>query len=233
MPFQIGCAYPTPLGALERIARAVEFAPSAVQVILPDWWPTSLQESVLFLRQAAHTAGTIPLVLYHPPHAKRALSPSELSILCDQIPSLVGLKTGAGDADWYRSMQPVLQRISVFVPGHTLATGFAQGAAGAYSNVACLHPCGAVRWNRLMESDLPQALLIERFLQRFMNQAILPFREQYGHSNMALDKLLAWIGNWSEMSTRLRPPYLGIDPSHAEGLRERARSEIPFLFEED
>lgn len=231
IPFQVGASFPTAQLSLERIRRAAEFQPSAIQVVLPDWWPPTLDESLNFLFRAAEVAGEVPLVLYNPPHAKRVLTPTDFAILCERVPSLVGIKTGAGGDDWYTAMQPLTRRLSVFVPGHTLATGFAHGASGAYSNVACLHPQGAVRWNRLMESDLDEALAQEKKIQRFMTEAILPFRSQHGRSNMALDKLLAWIGNWMEMPMRLRWPYIGIAPSDASGLRERARSEMPFLFE--
>jgi dihydrodipicolinate synthase/N-acetylneuraminate lyase len=233
VPYQIGASFPTPHLSLERIRRAAAFKPSAIQVVLPDWWPPTLDESLNFLLRAAEVAGDVPLILYNPPHAKRVLTPAEFAILCDRLPTLVGIKTGAGGPDWYDAMQPLMKRLSVFVPGHTLATGFSRGAAGAYSNVACLQPGGSVRWNRLMETDLTQALAIEQQIQGFMTNAILPFREKFGRSNMALDKLLAWIGNWSTMDTKLRWPYIGIAPAEATGLRERARREIPFLFENE
>lgn len=231
-PFQIGAAWPTPQESLERISWAVQFAPSAIQVILPDWWPTTIEESIEYLRYASQVAGSIPLVLYNPPHAKRVLTPRELLVVCREIPSLIGIKTAAGDAAWYQAMEPLLRDISVFVPGHTLASGIARGASGSYSNVACLQPRGAVRWNRLMEKNLPKALEWESAIQRFMTQAVLPFREQHGHSNMSLDKLLAWIGRWSGLSTRLRWPYIGIRSSNLEELRQGARRDLPFLFEE-
>lgn len=230
LPFQIGASFPTAQLSLQRVRRAAEFRPSAIQVILPDWWPPALDEAIEFLKRAAEIADPVPLVLYNPPHAKRVLNPQELAAVRDSVPAVVGIKTGAGGEDWYRAMQPLMQRLSVFVPGHTLATGFAQGALGAYSNVACLQPRGAVRWNHLMEANLDEALAQEACIQRFMTKAVLPFREKQGRSNMALDKLLAWIGNWLELPTRLRWPYIGITPEQASGLRERARDEMPFLF---
>ena len=233
MPFQIGASFPTAQLSLQRIRRAVEFHPTAIQVVLPDWWPPTLEESIHFLQRAAESADGIPLVLYNPPHAKRVLLPAEFHAISQRVPALVGIKTGAGDEAWYTAMQPLLGNLSVFVPGHTLATGFAHGAAGAYSNVACLQPRGALRWNRLMHTDLNQALVQEQAIRAFMNAAILPFREIHGRSNMALDKLLAWIGKWMAMPTRLRWPYIGIVPEEAYGLRERARRELPFLFEEE
>lgn len=231
LPFQIGAGSLSPQLSLARIRHAAHLRPSAIQVILPDWYPPSLEESILYLERAAEAAAGVPLVLYNPPHAKRVLQPPELAQVCALIPSLIGLKTGAGDAAWYQAMQPLFGRLSVFVPGHTLATGFARGAAGSYSNVACLAPRGAVCWNRLMHTDLPAAFDIEAQIQRFMTRRILPFRDRHGHSNMALDKLLAWIGDWGSVGTRLRWPYLGVDASHLHSLRQRAREEIPFLFQ--
>lgn len=231
MPFQVGASFPTAQLALERIRRAVQFRPSAIQVVLPDWWPPTLDEAISFLRRAADAAEGIPLVLYNPPQVKLVLNPQQFATISDSVPTIVGIKTAAGGSDWYDAMQPLMKRLSVFVPGNSLATGFARGAAGSYSNVACLHPRGAVRWNRLMETNLPEALEQEKHILRFVIEAILPFREKYGRSNMALDKLLAWTGNWLEMPMRLRWPYLGVTPQEAAGLRERARNEMPFLFE--
>lgn len=230
MPYQIGAACAEPRGTLERVAMARDYAPSAIQVTLPDWWPPTLEESIKFLRRVAETAAHIPLVLYNPPHAKRVLAPHELLAICERVPQVVGIKTGGGGADWYASMQPLMSKLSVFVPGHSLATGVSHGAAGSYSNVACLQPKGAARWNRLMWSDRQKAFEIEISIQRFMASAILPFRDRQQSSNMALDKLLAWIGDWCALPIRLRWPYLGIPSRELEGLRELARREIPFLF---
>lgn len=233
LPFQLGASFPTPQLALERVRRVAGLRPSAIQIVLPDWYPPSLEESIAFLERTAETANGIPLVLYNPPHAKRVLTPEELLTLCDRVPALVGFKLGAGDDIWYLRMAPVLARASVFVPGHALATGYPHGAAGSYSNVACLHPRGATRWNRLMETDLEQALSQERAIQSFMTRHILPFRERLGYSNMALDKLLAAIGNWADVGTRLRWPYRGIDQVAAVAVRSLARRELPFLFAEE
>jgi dihydrodipicolinate synthase/N-acetylneuraminate lyase len=232
LPFQIGATSPTAQLAVQRVKQAAQFKPSAIQVILPDWYPPTLDEAIQFLERVAEAADGVPLVLYNPPHAKRVLRPTELKIVCERSPALVGLKTGAGDDVWYEAMKPVMEKISVFVPGHTLASGFARGARGSYSNVACLQPRGAARWNRLMETNLSRALEIEMQIQSFMTSHVLPFRENKGRSNMALDKLLAWVGDWSEIGMKLRWPYIGINSQEAMELRERARREIPFLFEQ-
>jgi 4-hydroxy-tetrahydrodipicolinate synthase len=232
MPFQIGACFPTPQLSLERARRAAQLSPGAIQVILPDWYPLTLQETIAFLERMAEVIAPVPMVLYNPPHAKRVLEPEDYVVLCRQIPSLVGIKVGGGDEQWYERMRPLTARLSIFVPGHALATGYARGAAGSYSNVACLQPAGAKRWNRLMQTDLAAALAIEAQIQEFMKVYIIPFRDLKGHSNMALDKLLACVGNWAPVGTRLRWPYTGVAESEVERLRGVARASIPLLFED-
>jgi 4-hydroxy-tetrahydrodipicolinate synthase len=232
VPFQIGACFPTPQASLQRARQAAQFQPGGVQVILPDWYPPTLQESIAFLERIAEAVAPVPLILYNPPHAKRVLAAEDLIVLCERIPTIVGIKVGGGDKAWYERMRPLTGRLSVFVPGHTLATGYAQGAAGSYSNVACLQPAGARRWNQLMQTDWASARAIELQIQQFMQAYVVPFRDQHGSSNMALDKLLACVGNWAPLSTRLRWPYLGVDEREVERLRIVARESVPYLFED-
>jgi 4-hydroxy-tetrahydrodipicolinate synthase len=150
VPFQIGASHMSPQLSLERIKRAVSYRPSAIQVILSDWFPLKDDEAINCLKQMAEAADGIGLVLYNPPHAKRVLIPEMYGKLKQAVPSLVGIKVAGGDASWYKAMKVYAQGISIFVPGHYLATGYSQGAHGAYSNVACLNPLGAQNWYDLM-----------------------------------------------------------------------------------
>jgi len=230
MPFQIGASHPSPIISLERVRRVVDLQPSAFQVILPDWVTADPDERVSFLHRIAGAAEGIPLVLYNPPHAKSVLRPSGLSALAAAVPSVIGVKTGAGDSQWYAEMRPHSKDLSVFVPGHLLATGVEQGvAAGAYSNVACLSPVGAQVWWRLMETDLPEALRIQRRIGEFFDRCIVPYK-QAGYSNPALDKFLAAVGNWGSVGTRLRWPYKWIEATAAAPARAIAQSLLPEFF---
>jgi dihydrodipicolinate synthase/N-acetylneuraminate lyase len=230
MRFQIGASFPTPQMSLKLSKLAASFRPGAIQVTLPDWYPPVIPEIIAFLDRVSEATAPIPLILYNPPHAKRIVTPEEYALLCERLPALIGVKVGGGDEHWYRRMEPLKSRLSIFVPGHTLATGYDLGAAGSYSNVACLQPVGAKRWNDLMRSDWAAARRIEVQIQQFMTQHILPFRD-LGFSNMALDKLLSSVGNWAAIGTRLRWPYFGIDNADLVYLRAQARQQIPFLFE--
>ncbi|WP_064693780.1 dihydrodipicolinate synthase family protein [Rhizobium aegyptiacum] len=231
MPFVIGACQADPIIMLDRLRRATVHRPLAIQVILPDWWPLTNLEAIDFLKRASEAAQGIPLILYNPPHAKRVLSPAELSDVCGPCPSVVGMKIADGDEAWYAKAREHLAEFSLFIPGHHLATGMKQGvAAGAFSNVACLNPRGAQAWTELMHRDLDAALDIESRICTFMDNHIVPFRRDRGYSNAALDKLLAAIGNWGPVTTRLRWPYRFIAEQEAVRLRDRARAIIPELF---
>ena len=230
MPFQIGVSHMSPQISRERLRRIVCLEPGAVQVILPDWIPTTEAENINFLTSMAETAGGIGLVLYNPPHAKRRLRPKEIGRLVDEVPSLIGLKTPAGDDDWYAEMREHLSGISVFVPGHHLASGVKQGAQGAYSNVACLNPAAAQKWTDLMRTDLSAALEIESRLRQFMLQNVTPYVIEQGYCNGACDRLLALIGAWADVGGSMRWPYRSIDPSEADRLRPIAALLIPEFF---
>ncbi|MBW9113981.1 dihydrodipicolinate synthase family protein [Rhizobium cauense] len=231
VPFVIGACQPAPAIMLSRLRRSVALEPMAIQVILPDWWPVTNLEAIDFLKGASEASEGIPLILYNPPHAKRALEPRDLSAICTPCPSVVGIKLADGDASWYEDARAHLAEFSLFVPGHHLATGKQEGiAAGAFSNVACLSPYGAQKWTDLMATDIEAALDIERRICSFMDDYIVPFRRDQGYSNAALDKLLAAVGNWAPVGTRLRWPYRSIDAHHAQRLRQAAHAIVPELF---
>jgi dihydrodipicolinate synthase/N-acetylneuraminate lyase len=188
-------------------------------------------EATDFLHMAAEAAGATPLVLYHPPHAKRVFRPGELAAIVAPVPAVVGIKMGDGDAGWYAEARAALGDLGIYVPGHHLATGIAEGvAAGAFSNVACLSPAGAQRWTDGMRTDTGEALALEAKIRAFLDTNIRPFGADEGYSNAALDKLLAAIGGWAEVGTRLRRPYRWIDAERVPALAALARRDLPDLF---
>ncbi|MBO9607316.1 MAG: dihydrodipicolinate synthase family protein [Paenibacillaceae bacterium] len=230
VPFQLGASHMSPQTSLERIRRAVKLAPGAIQVILSDWYALTDDEAIACLQRMEDAADGIGLVLYNPPHAKRVLQPETYGKLKAAVPNLIGAKTAGGDSAWYASMREHMRGMSVFVPGHRLATGISQGAHGSYSNVACLSPAGAQRWYERMLTDLAGALEAEERIFGFMRDRIVPYITEQGYSNAAVDKLLAAIGGWSDAGTQLRWPYRSIPMEEAERLRPIAREQMPELF---
>ena len=230
MPFQIGASHPSPVISLERLKRSKALTPSAFQVILPDWVVPTVAEQVDFLRKMADAAENIPLVLYNPPHAKLVLKPQDFETLSQDVPQLIGIKVADGDAQWYASMRQYASNLSVFVPGHHLATGFREKVgAGAYSNVACISPTAAQQWWEIMQTDIDKALNIEQRINNFFAEAIVPYKNA-GYSNPALDKLLAAVGGWATVGTRLRWPYRWIPEEEAASVRKSAEKHLPSFF---
>lgn len=227
MPFQVGASHMSPQISLERVKRTRLLAPSAYQFILPDWFPPSFDEAVAFAEGLAEAAAGIGLVLYNPPHAKRVWRPAEIGRLARSVPAIVGLKTAGGDDAWFAEMREHLPQVSVFVPGHLLASGTARGARGAYSNVACLNPRAAKRWSDQMQTDPPSALELEGRLRRFMNEHISPLITEQGYCNAACDRLLALIGGWADVGAMMRWPYRSIPAGEADRLRPLAAALIP------
>ncbi|WP_336514212.1 dihydrodipicolinate synthase family protein [Pollutibacter soli] len=230
MPFQIGASHPSPLISLERLRRARSLNPSAFQIILPDWVTPNSKERTDFIAGMVDAAADIPLVLYNPPHAKQVLNPSDLQELSKTFPQLIGVKLAGGNEDWFRQMKWSIDSFSVFVPGHFLATGFATGVAdGAYSNVACINPKAAQDWWNQMQTDIRSAISLQERILAFFEECIVPFKNA-GFSNPALDKLLAAVGGWSDIGTRLRWPYRWIPPDVVKKVADRAKYHLPEFF---
>ena len=72
IPFQIGVSHMSPQISLERLNKIRHLNPGAIQVILPDWFPPTIDESSIFLEGMAEEADGISLVIYNPPHAKKS-----------------------------------------------------------------------------------------------------------------------------------------------------------------
>jgi 4-hydroxy-tetrahydrodipicolinate synthase len=227
MPFQIGASHPSPIFSLERIKRTLHLKPNGYQIILPDWLITSTEEQIDYLEKLADVASGIPLILYNPPHAKSCLSPKQLKYISDTIPSIIGIKVAGGDDEWFEEMAWSIDTFSVFVPGHLLASGFqSQVADGAYSNVACIHPKGAQIWWEMIQNDILEALKVQQKILNFFDEVITPLKNK-GYSNPALDKILATIGDWAPIGTKLRWPYKWLSNEEIEPMRKVAKRHLP------
>lgn len=231
MRFQIGCSHPSPVISLERVKRAVSLQPDAFQVILPDWVVAQEDEQLVFLAKIAAHAEGIPLVLYNPPHAKSELKPEDYQKFRGVIPGLIGIKVLSKDRLWEVQMKEFASYLSVFVPGHFLASGVKSGvASGAYSNIACINPGAAQRHWELMQTDINEALRIEKNIQAFFQQCIAPY-QLAGYSNPALDKFLAATGGWTKLPTKLRWPYKYIPAADIAAARKIGKKLVPEFFE--
>lgn len=230
--FQIGASHPCAQESLWRLEAVVDLKPSAVQVILPDWFPVDDRAAIAFMSGMQDRAKGIPLVLYNPPHAKRVLLPSEWQMIKKEVPSLIGVKVFDNDCspEWYAQMRENSDGIAVFVPGHHLATGWKNGARGAYSNVACLNPFESQKWFNMMADDLDRALELESRIRKFMSKCIDPFIKEMHYPNHACDRFMAIVGGWADVGPDLRWPYQSIPTEYVEKVRRQGLDIIPEFF---
>ncbi len=230
--FQIGVSHMSPQISLQRLKRIKHLNPGAVQVILPDWFPVTLEESIIFLNKMEEEAEGISLVLYNPPHAKKVLTPNEWKILKENVPTLQGVKVFDYNCDesWYEIMRQNSDNLSVFIPGHHLATGIRMGANGAYSNMACLNPFAAQKWFVMTQTDFSAALELETRINQFMSELIAPFITKYHFPNHACDRFMAMVGGWADVGSKLRWPYKSIPENMVEPIRNKAQKIIPEFF---
>jgi len=88
-PFQLGAAT-RPLSSLDRVRRSSALAPSPIQVILPDWLPSTT------VGRGLPDPGGCPRpvcsLVSTTTHAKDAVGPELLAGLARAVPELVGLK---------------------------------------------------------------------------------------------------------------------------------------------
>jgi 4-hydroxy-tetrahydrodipicolinate synthase len=232
IPFQIGVSHMSPQISLDRLKRIKHLKPGAVQLILPDWFPVTLDESIIFLERMAEEADGLSLVLYNPPHAKKNLLPRDWKLLKERVPSLMGVKVSDhnSEIDWYESLKNNSMGLSVFIPGHNIVTGLSHGAHGAYSNMACLNPFAAQKWYELTNTDINSAFELEGRIKIFMNTLIKPFLIHNHFSGQACDRFMAFVGGWADVGSKLRWPYLSIPEDLAYSFRVRAKEIIPEFF---
>lgn len=232
IPYQIGVSHTSPQITLNRLLRTKHLKPSAVQVILPDWFPTTLEESINFLRKVEEVSDGISLVLYNPPHAKKQLEPEDWAVLKKEVSSLQGLKVfdQNGDPEWYSRVRQFSAGLSVFIPGHRLCTGIKEGAQGSYSNMSCLNPFAAQKWYDLIVSDLNAAFDLEKRINKFIAQFIVPLIDIHGYSNQACDRFMALLGGWADVGENLRWPYKSVPKVFADTIKSDAMRLIPEFF---
>lgn len=231
MPFQIGVCHSNPRISRERLSRITELGASAAQIILPDWWPPSMPEVDHFIDGMQASAGKLPLILYNPPHAKVRLPLDRIAALRERAPGLIGAKLPGGDEAWYADRRRLLPDFSVFVAGHTVAFGRPLGADGAYSNVACLSPRGALLHWELAASDPDGAANLEGRIQSFMQTHVVPLVASHGLSHAALDKMMAEAGGWGPVTARLMWPHVSAPPEAVSQAATAARAMLPEFFD--
>lgn len=230
--FQIGVSHTSPQTSIERLKRIKALNPPAVQLILPDWFPPVIEEVICFLERVAGIADGISLILYNPPHAKKQLEPEEWSLLKKKIPKLMGLKLSDRNSDpkWYERVNKNSGGLSIFIPGHRLATGIKFGAHGSYSNMACLNPVAAQNWYHLIKENIEAGLELEKRIGIFMEKYIQPLIRKHNYSPQACDRFMVILGGWADIGDRLRWPYRSVPIEYVKEIKTEVVDLLPEFF---
>ncbi len=231
VPFQLGASHTSPQICIERIRSTRSFEPSAYQVILPDWVPPTFKESVDYLEGVAQAAEGVNLVLYLPQHSKTSFDASDIGRLAEAVPAIIGVKIMDGNNSWYGAMRRYTAGLALFVPGSHIVSGLLEGAQGAYSNVACLSPRGAVMWEEIAHADPLAALAVQGRVIDFL-QGSTKVLSAEGYCGTALDKFLAAVGGWCNVGTKVRWPYQSVPEHMVDQFRILAREQLPEFFVE-
>ncbi len=231
MPYQIGACHVHPYESLERVAVSADLQPAAIQLILPDWVKTDRRGMLRFMKGCAKNARGCNLVLHNPNKEQAQLTPEDFLWLANEIPELQGVYSPDGGEQWFEQMQPVMEKVSVFVSGDRLATGLAHGAKGTYSTVAGMNPCAAQSWHELTLKDPEAGMDLERRIQQFMAECVHPFALN-DYPEHARNKFLAVTTGWCEgLHQRLRWPYTWVEDEHIKPVQERGIELIPEFFQ--
>ncbi|MCP3917370.1 MAG: hypothetical protein GY711_17630 [bacterium] len=186
----------------ESIEEALAYEPGALRVEVSD---------ARMLGPIRAAAGPVGIVWRLRAEQQRAFDPKNLRTLVEL--GLLGIDLAELDEAWLEAARPFEEVLSVFVPGPWLATGYRLGAHGSVSCLACLHPGTAQAFADALETDIEEALALERRVQRFLEVHL--DRRKYPD----LEATLCALGEWCESGVRVD-----------ERLREIARAELPEFF---
>ncbi|MBE0679813.1 MAG: hypothetical protein IH592_13705 [Bacteroidales bacterium] len=96
--------------------------------------------------------------------------------------------------------------------------------------MSCLNPFAAQKWYDLIVSDMDAAFALEKRINKFMAQFIVPLIDVHGYSNQACDRFMALLGGWTDVGEWMRWPYKSVPKSFADTIRNEASGIIPEFF---
>lgn len=128
--------------ALAQHAAALA-TPVALVAVTPSFYPISDEGLLTYYAAIAKAAPGLPIFAYDIPHlAVNGISPAFLPRLCQEVPSLVGLKTSRPDAQAVRQLlEAAPPHLTVLAGNEAIALGLlALGAHGLISGLSTAVP---------------------------------------------------------------------------------------------
>jgi 5-dehydro-4-deoxyglucarate dehydratase len=214
MPIVAGTGYNTAIGV--DIAKRAEKAGADCLLVLPPYYSNAPQEGLFAYYEAIGAATGLPLMIYSRDWAN--LSPDQVALLADRIPSLVAWKDGQGNGMRYqRIMQKVGDRLAWLggLGDDCVPTYFAAGVQAYTSSISNIAP--------LVSLALAEAGMARDFvkLTELMNKYVHPLyalRERVKGYEVAVMKSAMEILGMP--AGPVRPPLENTRPKDMEDLRK-------------
>jgi dihydrodipicolinate synthase/N-acetylneuraminate lyase len=233
LPIQIGCTALSTRIVRRRIEIAIDHGADAIQLALPFWLPLTDDEVFDFFCDVATCAGSIPLVFYQTPRAKRRVDPPLLGNLVKAVPTLIGIKDTGADWATLSSIIGDSPQLAVFGTDIDLLERMQLGACGTYSSVAGLNAelMLAIYYHAAYKRyELAEPL--QDAVRRLMEQVLHPMGQEFGLMDSAIDRVQRVAGG-GNVGLRCQAPYRCAADDHVSRVREWCRREAPILLERD
>ena len=230
LPVQIGCTALSTRIAQNRARFAIDCGANAIQFALPFWMPLDERETAQFVHDLAAAAGSTPLVLYQTMRAKRRIDPPFLGKLCEDIPTLIGMKDPGSDHETLKKIVADAPRLAVFGTDVDLLERMRLGGLGTYSSVAGLNSGLMLSiYRHCSRDEFELAEPLQDAVRRLMHEVLHPMSESEGLVDSALDRIQREVGG-GNLGLRSQPPYRSATPAHVVQVRDWCRVHAPMLL---
>lgn len=233
LPVQIGCTALSTRTVCLRIATARSYGADGIQFALPFWLALGDDEVLRFLRDIAAAAESTPLILYHTGRAKRRIDPPLLKRICEQTPTLIGMKDTVADVPTFESIHEAAPHLAIFGADCRLTERMSRGGRGTYTSLAGLNAAMMLRYFQLCaENNFDEAAAIERIFQGLMDQVLIPMVRDEGLNDSAVDRVQRMAGG-GQCGLRCARPYTSATEEHVMCVLTWCRDHAPELLQDN
>lgn len=220
----VGCTWTNQRGVLQRVARARELGFDNIHLSQPYWIKLNDAAQRTYWRAVAEVAGDLPIIVYAGSQGQFPLDGMLLRQLREYCPAIAGTKSSGFDAVATNSLLVHAPDLCHFVHEQVLCAWMALGAAGCFSNLVGLCPSLVLNWyERITCGDWPAAFAVQRRVNRFYEEGVVPIRR----AGFVIDKAMLRLGGVPGATLQQRPPYMPLPDDLYRSLEAAARRHLP------
>ncbi len=224
LPAGIGCTWTNQAGIVRRIERARALKFDNVHLSPPYWLPLNRPAEEKFWSAVALVAGDLPIVVYAGSRGQYELTGEVLQRIRRSCPAIAATKSLGFNAVAMNSLFVQSPDCSHFVHDQVLSLWGGLGAAGSFSNLACLCPAAILElYHAVTNRRWDDAFALQRRINAFYQHGAVPIRE----AGYMLDKALAALGGVPGITREMRAPYCAVPDELYHTLCDAARRYLP------